>query len=126
MHTTSYQERRGAMDRRQELTSICIRAALGGEAAVREVKMFGALCFMVAEKLAIGVMSDGALLVRADPERADQLLAIDGASQAKMGTGRPMGRSWIRVAASAVQMQESLGFWVDVALEYNKALAVRA
>ena len=114
------------MNRRQELAASCIRAALGVDAPVREVKMFGALCFMVAEKLTIGVMSDGALLVRADPGRADELFAMDGASQAEMGHGRSMGRRWVRVEASAVQMHEPLMFWVDVALEYNEALAVRA
>ncbi len=114
------------MDPRQDLAASCIRVALGVEAPVREVKMFGALCFMVAEKLTIGVMSDGALLVRANPARSDELLAMDGAAQAEMGHGRSMGKSWVRVEASAVQMQEPLAFWVDVALEYNDALAVKA
>lgn len=114
------------MDRRQELAATCLRVALGTEAPVREVKMFGALCFMVAEKLTIGVMSDGALLVRADPGRADELFAVWGASQAEMGRGRSMGASWIRVEPCAVQMQERLAFWVDVALEYNDALVVKA
>ena len=52
-----------------------IRAALG-DRTVREVRMFGALCFMVEEKLALGVMKDGSLLVHSDPERNEELLAV--------------------------------------------------
>ncbi len=114
------------MDTIGERTATRIRRALGSDAVVREVKMFGALCFMVKEKLAMGAMSEGDLLVRIDPAQSEDLLARDGAEQAEMGQGRSMGTSWIRVAAASVQTEESLKFWVDAALRYNEALASKA
>lgn len=99
-----------------------IRAALATQLAVREVKMFGGLSFMVNERLAVGVMSDGALLVRADPERVDELLTAEGARTAEMGVGRPM-EGWIAVDTDAIGSQEDLDFWISAALEYNGRVA---
>lgn len=101
-----------------------IRAALGSDRAVREVRMFGGLCFMVDEKLALGVMKGGELLVRTDPDRSEELLAIDGARQAEMGAGRSMGRSWISVSPEGIATEEALKLWVDEALAYNTAITV--
>lgn len=98
-----------------------IREALAPQPLVREVKMFGGLSFMVNERMAVGVMKDGALLVRADPERADELLAAKGAQPAEMGAGRPMSKGWIAVDEEAIATQDDLGFWIGVALEYNDA-----
>lgn len=112
------------MDSKDELAAR-IRAELGTQRPVREKRMFGALCFMVGEKLALGAMSDGGLLVRVDPTRSDELLAREGAEQAEMGAGRSMGPSWIRVSAEAVAKKGELTFWTAVALEYNEVLVVK-
>ena len=68
-----------------------VRQALAGRAPVREVRMFGGLAFMVDERMVVCVRSDRDLLVRADPERADELLALPGARSAEMGAGSPDG-----------------------------------
>ncbi|MEO7587044.1 MAG: TfoX/Sxy family protein [Arachnia sp.] len=99
-----------------------IRDALHTGHAVREVRMFGGQCFMVDEKLLLGVMKDGALLVRTSPDRSDDLLAVDGATQAEMGAGRSMGPSWIAVAPDAVATEEALQFWMGEALAYNATI----
>lgn len=96
-----------------------IRGVLAAKPSVREVKMFGGLSFMVNERMVVSVRSDGDLLVRADPERADELLAVKGAQPAEMGAGRAMGNGWISVAEEAVAANETLDFWIGVALEYN-------
>ncbi len=107
-----------AMDDSQELAHR-IRAALGTDRTVREVRMFGGLCFMVDKKMVLGVMKGGELLARTDPDRSDDLLVIDGARQAEMGAGRSMGRSWISVSADGIATDDALGFWVTEALTYN-------
>ncbi len=97
-----------------------VRTALGTDKAVREVRMFGGLCFMVNEKMVLGVMGDRDLLVRADPDRSDDLLAVEGARQAEMGKEhRSMGRSWISVSEHGLGSNDDLQFWVDEALSYN-------
>ncbi len=100
-----------------------VHAALGAGRTVREVRMFGGLSFMVNEKMVLSVMSNGDLLVRTDPERADVLLAVDGAQQAEMGVGRSMGKSWITVAGRAIATDEALQFWVDETLAYHSKAA---
>ena len=96
-----------------------VRDALGARPSVREVKMFGGLAFMVNEAMVVCVMSDGDLLVRADPQRADDLLTAMGARPAEMGAGRAMGKSWISVSHDAIAAEEGLDFWLSVGLEYN-------
>lgn len=103
-----------------------LRAALTAQPVVREVRMFGGLAFMVNEKMVVCALGNGDLLVRCDPERADELLARDGAGPAEMGVGRPMGRSWIAVQEAAVATDEALDFWVGETLAYNpRAVATR-
>lgn len=102
-----------------------IRGLLGAERPVREKRMFGGLCFMVGEKMALSASLDGALLVRVDPARSGELLAMDCAEQAEMGEGRSMGASWISVRPEAVADDVALAFWAGVALEYNRTLVVR-
>jgi TfoX/Sxy family transcriptional regulator of competence genes len=81
--------------------------------------MFGGLSFMVNERMVVSVKSDGDLLVRADPERADGLLSVRGAQPAEMGAGRVMGGGWLSVGEEAIGTEEDLDFWIGVALEYN-------
>lgn len=96
-----------------------IRAVLATEPSTREVPMFGGLSFMVNDKMVVAAGRDGDLLVRIDPERNCELVALPGAGPAEMGTGRAMGPSWISVAHDVVATDEQLSFWVDAALEYN-------
>ena len=81
--------------------------------------MFGGLSFMVNERMVVCVRGDGYLLVRSDPESADELLTREGARSAEMGAGRPMSKNWISVGPEALETDEALNFWVGVTLEYN-------
>lgn len=81
--------------------------------------MFGGLSFMVNDKMVVAAGRSGDLLVRIDPERYDELIALPGAEQAEMGPGRAMGPGWIRIAEHALASNEQLSFWIDVALDYN-------
>jgi len=83
--------------------------------------MFGGRCFMVDERLVVGVDKNGDLLVRADPERTDELLDVAGARQAEMGAGRAMSNGWITVARDAVASDEDLEFWTGEALAHHDA-----
>lgn len=93
-----------------------IRAALSAH-PVREVRMFGALCFMVNDKLLIGTMKDGALLVRIDPGRSADLMTKPGTEIPEMGPGRSMGPGWMRVAPAAADLD--LDFWIAEAMDFN-------
>lgn len=97
-----------------------VRVTLATEPSTREKRMFGGLCFMVNDKMVVAVQKDGRrLLVRVDPERSSELLALPGVEPAEMGAGRAMGPSWVHVSEDALATDDGLSFWIDVALEYN-------
>ena len=84
--------------------------------------MFGGRAIMVNDKMIVSAGKSGDLLVRADAERHEALLAEPGAAQAQMGAGRDMGPGWITVAPEAIADDERLAFWVDVARDHNRTL----
>jgi hypothetical protein len=94
-----------------------VRAALAGDASLREVGMFGSLAFMVDGQMLVAVGRSDTLLVRVDPRRTGELLARSGVGPAEMGAGRPMGPGWLHVAAGAVAAGDDLSFWITVARE---------
>lgn len=100
-----------------------VRASLSGDREVREVSMFGGLSFMVDDSMVVAVGRDGALLVRIDPARHDELLRVPGARPAVMGTDRPMGPGWISVSHDGLTTDEQLAYWIQVGLEYWSARA---
>lgn len=99
-----------------------LNTLLFDELSSREVSMFGGRAFMVNEKMVVSALKNGNLLVRVDAEKHDELLLKPGATQAEMGSGRSMGRGWIEVQADAITDAESLSWWVDIALEYNRLI----
>lgn len=71
---------------------------------------------MVSEKMVVAVRGNDDLLVRIDPTRHDELVAVPGPSPAEMGIGRAMGPNWVDVSATALSDGE-LTFWIGVAME---------
>lgn len=92
-----------------------IRAALLGR-DVREVRMFGAHCFMVDGAIAVAADRDGGLLVHVDRAADAAHLRRPHADRAEMGAGRSMGAGWIRVAPQGVARDEDLLDWIATAL----------
>ncbi|MDT5039384.1 MAG: hypothetical protein QOE51_369 [Actinoplanes sp.] len=102
-----------------------LRALLADEPSTREVSMFGGRSFMVHDKMVASALKEGDLLVRVDAERHGELTRLRGAAQAEMGAGRNMGPGWITVSAASIASDESLSFWLDAALAYNRVNARR-
>ena len=97
-----------------------IRFALSAE-DVREVPMFGGLSFMIDEKIAVSANAHGDLMVRCDPARVVELLDRPGAEPAEMGNGRRMSAGWIRVTDDGIRDDGDFEFWIESALEFNRA-----
>lgn len=81
--------------------------------------MFGGLSFIVNERMVVSVRSDGDLLRRADPERAEELLTAKGARWAELGGGRATGRGLNLAQRRGTATNEGLDFWIGVELENN-------
>ena len=77
-----------------------LRFVLEGEPGLSEKKMFGGLAFLVDGHMAVAAGSQGAMMLRADPEASADLLAVDGIAPMEM-RGRPMA-GWLLVDQSAV------------------------
>jgi TfoX/Sxy family transcriptional regulator of competence genes len=84
---------------------------------IEEKKMFGGLCFMVNEKMCIGVEKER-LMIRLDPAKYETLLEKEGCHPMDF-TGKVM-KGFVFVDQDAVTTKKKLGYWVNLALEYNK------
>ncbi|WP_346316364.1 TfoX/Sxy family protein [Chitinophaga sp. YIM B06452] len=87
------------------------------EKNVEEKKMFGGICFMVNDKMCVGVRADS-IMVRVDPELAETLVEKEGA-ELMVHNGRVM-KGYIFVDETALDTKKELGFWVGRALDFNK------
>jgi TfoX/Sxy family transcriptional regulator of competence genes len=95
-----------------------IRSVLRGRDDVVEKKMFGGLTFMVAGRMACGVVHDD-LMVRVGPDGHDDALTEPGTRPMDF-TGRPM-RGMVYVAPAAVATDDDLRRWVDRAVRVATA-----
>jgi TfoX/Sxy family transcriptional regulator of competence genes len=97
-----------------------IRELIAGDPAVSETRMFGGLAFLVRGNMSVAASGEGGLLVRVDPEDADQLLGKPHARAFEM-RGRAM-QGWLRVDAEGVQTKRQLEPWVRRGVGYARSL----
>lgn len=84
---------------------------------VEEKAMFGGLCFMVNDKMALGVEKER-LMVRLDPAKYDEVIEKEGCKPMDF-TGKVM-KGFVFVDADVLSTKKKLEYWVKLALEYNK------
>ena len=84
---------------------------------VEEKAMFGGLCFMVNDKMCVGVEKER-LMVRLDPEKYDEVMEKEGCKPMDF-TGKVM-KGFVFVDINALNTKKKLKYWIDLALEYNK------
>jgi TfoX/Sxy family transcriptional regulator of competence genes len=84
---------------------------------VVEKAMFGGLCFMVNEKMCVGVEKER-LMVRLDPEKYDEAMEKEGCAPMDF-TGRIM-KGYVFVGIDALNTKSKLLYWIKLALEFNK------
>ncbi|MFC1731774.1 TfoX/Sxy family protein [candidate division KSB1 bacterium] len=81
-----------------------------------ERKMMGGLCYMVNNKMCVGIVKDK-LMARIDPEIYDEALHKKGCREIDF-TRRPM-KGFVFVEPEGIDMDEDLEYWIKLALEYN-------
>ena len=96
-----------------------VRAALAHVPNVEERKMFGSNAFMVGGKLCVGARTNR-IMCRIDPAIHDAAVKRKGCRTVVM-KGREY-RGYVYVDAESIRTKSALKYWVDVALDYNKAL----
>lgn len=83
---------------------------------VVEKKMFGGLCFMVNDKMCVGVEKER-LMVRLDPAIFDKVAEKEGCKPMDF-TGRIM-KGYVFVDAEVLNTKRKLEYWLNLALEFN-------
>jgi len=82
-----------------------------------EKKMFGGLCFMVDDKMCIGVESER-LMVRFNPEQTAEVMSKEGATP--MDFTNKIMKGYAFVDIDALTTKKKLEYWVSLALAFNK------
>jgi TfoX/Sxy family transcriptional regulator of competence genes len=78
--------------------------------------MMGGLCFMVDEKMCVGVNKDD-LMARIDPEIYSDALKRKGSREMDF-TGRPM-KGFVFVELTGTDVEKDLEYWIKLALQFN-------
>ena len=81
-----------------------------------EKRMMGGLCFLVDDKMCVGVEKDR-LMARIDPDVYDEALKRKGGAPMDF-TGRPM-RGFVFVSAEGYTSDNNLRSWLELALQFN-------
>lgn len=82
-----------------------------------EKKMFGGLCFMVNDKMCVGVEKER-LMVRLDPAKYDKVMEKEGCMPMDF-TGKIM-KGYVFVDIASLNTKKKLEYWIKLALDYNK------
>jgi len=84
---------------------------------VEEKKMFGGLCFMVNDKMCVGVEKER-LMVRLDPAKYEEVIEKEGCAPMNF-TGKIM-KGFVFVDIDALNTKKKLEYWIKLALDFNK------
>ncbi len=84
---------------------------------VEEKKMFGGLCFMVNDKMCVGVEKER-LMVRLDPSLFEEVIQMEGCKPMDF-TGKIM-KGYVFVDIEVLNTKKKLQYWLNLALAYNK------
>lgn len=78
--------------------------------------MFGGICFMVNNKMCVGVVNDE-MMCRINPEIQEEVLAQRGCRIMDF-TGRPM-KGYVFVSEEGMKSQKDFLYWINLSLEFN-------
>src|ERR1043165_3482756 len=84
------------------------------EKNIEEKKMFGGLCFMVNDKMTVGVEATR-LMVRFDPEKYEEIMEKEGVKPMDF-TGKIM-KGYVFVDIDSLKTKSQLAYWINLALE---------
>jgi hypothetical protein len=102
-----------------------IKKLLTPQATFIEKQMFGGVAFMVDEKMCVGINRDKVsgedrLMARIGPAFHFEALKLTGCRE-MLFTGRAMP-GFVFVHAEGYETDDQLKFWIDKALEFNRAI----
>jgi hypothetical protein len=99
-----------------------VRERLADQDAVTEKEMFGAIAFLLAGNMAVGVSRDE-LMVRVGKGEADAALEEPHTRPFDM-TGRPM-KAWVVVEPAGFETEAALNAWVSRGVAFARSLPAK-
>lgn len=84
---------------------------------IEEKKMFGGLCFMVNDKMCVGVETSR-LMVRFDPSKTDEVMEKEGYTPMDFTSKVMKGFAFVDI--DVLNTKKKLEYWINLALEFNK------
>ena len=81
-----------------------------------EKKMFGGLCFMVDNKMCVGIVKDE-LMARIGEQKYVEALTKKGCKEMTF-TGRPM-KGYVYLDEDSLDLDADLEYWLQMALDFN-------
>jgi TfoX/Sxy family transcriptional regulator of competence genes len=106
----------------EKLADRCREIIASSARKIEEKSMFGGLCFMVDQKMCVGVEKER-LMLRLDPSKVEALLEEPGCTPMDF-TGRVM-KGFVFVSDDVLDRKSKLEFWLGLALQYNKIAKVK-
>jgi len=93
-----------------------IREALVDFPKVDEKKMFGGVCFMVNDKMCVGVIKED-LMCRIGHDKEEEAFGKVGCRPMDF-TSRPM-RGYVYVSEEGIRTKKSFDYWINLCLDFN-------
>jgi len=81
-----------------------------------EKKMFGGLCFMVDNKMCMGIVKDE-IMARIGEAAYENAIMKPGCNEMNF-TGRPM-KGYVFLSDEAIDLDTDLEYWVQLSLDFN-------
>lgn len=97
-----------------------IREILAIEPEITERRMFGGLAFLRHGHMTVVASGRGGLMIRADPQRAAELVESTAATFAEMRGRRMTG--WLRLDSGEVATDDELAAWIEHAVGWVATL----
>ena len=94
-----------------------IREALVDTPKTLEKYMFGGVCFMVNNKMCLGVVKDE-MMCRINPEVQESALERNGCRTMDF-TGKPM-KGYVFVSEEGIKTNKDFLYWINLSLAFNK------
>jgi len=81
-----------------------------------EKKMMGGLCFLVDEKMCVGIIKND-MMARLNPDIWEEAMTKKGCREMDF-TKRPM-KGYVYLSPEGIDMEDDLDYWIQLALDFN-------
>jgi TfoX/Sxy family transcriptional regulator of competence genes len=106
-----------------EMLAQRVRDCLAEEPGVREIRMFGGLCFTLNGNMCVGVVGEE-LMVRVGPDAYERCLSLPHARPMDF-TGQPL-KGMVYVAPAGLRQARGLRTWVERGAAFARGLKPKA